>query len=211
MTVYRHEPSPMPLDYGPELPLEDDDRDRGLRDLLQSGGLVPLDVTDVLGTQTEPVEFNHYYPDCFFAILGITSRNARDEVMIERLIVGDYDVIRDTDAAAFNLGHLVPIDGGVVNATMPMRLIVRGVRPDGFLPSLALTFWGRTLSTTGVNHPSPYGFVSPISPTSVHVTDRRPKWRPALLMRALRLLKDNHVDLCDPELEWFFERYKDRL
>jgi hypothetical protein len=138
-------PPPKPLNYGPELPLEDAAMDRGLRDLLQSQQLAPFDVSLHLHSTQVTAELWHPSGQWFLP-RGITCRNGREEVMIERLVVDDRVELTEVDAAIFNLGHLIPRFMPAFGPPRPAILDLRRLHPMES-PTLSLTFWGEFAPT----------------------------------------------------------------
>lgn len=136
--------------YGPLETLSDLYVDKDLRELLMAGGLEPVDISEVLAYACETtLEISHPREDVFFAIEGITSRHYDGDLMIKDMAINHSSVMRNVDASAFNLGHLVPNALGVISRLHPLHMTVLPTPGStGGCMKVAITLWGRTASAS---------------------------------------------------------------
>ena len=196
------------MNYGPVEPLEDPDAAAKLATLLQEGGLCPLDI-DIQLFSSEPTSIEVWHPEGPYAIMGLTSRHTKeDDVKIIRAEILDFVVLRDVAASAFNLGHLVPNDLGVITRTSAPLLLTVECEAKPVLPQLAITLWGkiydpiasRQLVIWQQGSRETQGRLSPYA-RSLPAQDF------VNLMKALKALKANDVPVEDDDLRALLDKY----
>ena len=194
------------MDYGPVAPLSDPEEHAKLVELLRGGGLVPVDVDVWLHTRTETKLVVTPPADDWYSIEGITSTMQPGSIRLRRIELQDRRVLDDIDAGAFNLGHLVPMALGCFSRTHPLTIVSEVVASDG-MPELRLTLWCRVSASGWVVAPVSNAVCKPEDPPpawsswpSGPISDALRRAPSPTLLKALRLLKDNDVDVADDEL-----------
>jgi len=90
------------MNVGPAQPLPDSDQDRELRELLEAGGLRPIDI-NVLPHSIDQVRLEITPPNSqYFFIHAISSRCMENCFHVDRVEIGDRVVLRDFDPAIYN-------------------------------------------------------------------------------------------------------------
>ena len=199
------------MDYGPVAPLSDPVEHAQLVELLRGGGLVPVDASFWPFTHTEiRLEVSPPTDDWYF-IEGITSTMQPGLIRLRQIQLQERTVLHDIDAGSFNLGHLVPIALGCFSRTHPLTIVSEVVVSEE-MPELRLTLWCRVSAGWVAPPPAPR---VPIVAAVCKPEDPPPAWSSwspgpisdalrrapsSTMLKALRLLKDNDVEITDDEL-----------
>ena len=180
------------MDYGPVQPLSDPEEHAKLVELLKGGGLVPVDVDMWPHTRCEPIQLEVNPPtDDWYSVEGISSTMESGVMMLLGIEIQQRRVLQDIDPGSFNLGHLVPMPLGCFSRTDPLVIYSEVVVTEGN-PALRLTFWCRVSASS-------------CYPGAIGMTFRQAP--PTALLKALRLLKANDVDVDDDELRAILDHY----
>ncbi len=185
--------------YGPIETLSDPETDKKLRELLETGGLVPIDIEVTSFQRDRPTILEITPPggNVFYRIEGITSRHRHGEFMIQHAEIGDRVVLRNVDVCIYNLGHLVPNALDVIHAGVPLRLTVQPNIELAVIPTLSMTLWGHVYTTEPAA-----AFRDPSTWTINDITEK--VQRP--LFVALRLLKQHKIEIKDDELRAIMDK-----
>lgn len=199
--AYAKAPAPW---TGPIYPLSDPVEHEKLRAML-SQDLTPIDVhlephTDAMIRYTLDLPRH----DLFYAIVGISSTMLPDAAWIDRIEIDDAVVLQSFDPAIYNVGHLVPTELGVCSRKILPIIKGRSSRP------ICLTFWcvTRGAMASSVDRAvyeadiakakrgtdTRFLFVEGGAPSPV-------------LLKALRAIKEDGINVDDDDLRAALDRY----